>query len=779
MRWGASYAAVALVLGGVEQASAQTVARYQFDIPASVRAAAIQAVAHAAGADVSFAEPGDASLHEPIKAIRGKLTLAQALRQALAGSDWYVETAGNGQIRIARRGGNSSDIIVTGVRDAIRKEDSNLLTRSDTPLKDTPGTIVSVTQEVLASQNTTSVSEALRNLPGVTYTPGPPSQVGSRGDTTQGASFTSGLRNSAVGGDAPTIDVESIEVLKGPSSVLTGTAVAGGLVNFNPKRALGISDQQFDIGGGSNRYTRGSVDVGGAISEEDRLYWRLVGLAEHADRQNNGGRSPHSYVAGAIFAYRDHGWKIDASSQFYDTRIVYGKLFYDDLATNTVKPVTAFSNENDYYRVKSLAQNLSVERDLASSDHFTLRLRSRLRYQYAEQTLQNLLYQGKNNIGLPQLQDTISGNASFSKNKQFSSSTDIYAKLATGPVTQQIIVAFDYAWQNADQLARSTNTFVPLQPAPVLATLPDSTTFGRNTLLASRKDYGVVVQDQIAWGPLHALLSLRQTWFDLDSRQQFIFTPTIINNNGEQRISKLLPTGGLVLSATDWASIYYTYQKAITPPRLNVLVAAGVPFPPSISTGHEAGVKLELFDGRMSLTADYFRKSSNNQPFFNPANPAFSLIGPGQKSEGFEINQSGKITPTLFLQSGFAYATSRIDVPLISAPKYQANAWLLKSFKVGDGEIDVGAGGNYQKGVNLVLTNFTTGVTTYPAFPQDYLRFDAAIGYKTGPLKLNLTVNNLFDRFNILTPLVANNLYQGVGREFRLVLTTALPRSRR
>ncbi|MBW4332168.1 TonB-dependent receptor [Stakelama sp. CBK3Z-3] len=775
MKWGASCVVLALELVCAEQASAQTVTRYNFDIPNSVRAAAIQAIAHAAGASVSFAQPGNKSLHEVIKPIRGKLTLAQALSQALAGSEWYVESAGNGQVRIARSGGDASDIIVTGQRDQLRKEDSNLLTRSDTPLKNTPGTIVSVTQEVLASQNVTSLSEAIRNLPGVTYTPGPPSQIGSRGATTLGASFTSGLRNSAVGGDAPTIDVESIEVLKGPSSVLTGTAVAGGLVNFNPKRALGVSPAEFDFAVGSDKYIRGSVDVGGAISSDNRLNWRFVGLSEYADHQDNGGNAPHSYVADAIFGYRDHGWKIDASSQFYDTRIVYGRLYYDDLTTNTVKPVTAFSNDDNYYRTKSLSQNLSLERDLTSSKKFTLRLRSRLRYQYAEQTLQNQLYQGTYNIGLPQIQELVTGNSSFSKNKQFSSSTDIYAKLATGQLTQQFIVAFDYAWQNANQLARSYSAFVPSQPA-TLEPLPDDNTYGRSTLHATRKDYGVVVQDQIAWGAFHALLSLRQSWFDLTSRQQFIYTPNIYNNNADQRISKLLPTGGAVYELTDWASIYYTYQKAITPPQLNIQTYPGNPFPPSISTGHEAGVKMELFGGRISLTGDYFRKSNNNLPLVDPAHAGFYIAGPGQKSEGFEINQSGKITPTLFLQSGFAYTVSRDSKPLISAPRYQANAWILKNFKLGDGQIDLGFGGNYQDGTNLVLTNYSTGVTTYPKFPQKYLRFDAAIGYKNGPYKLNLTVNNLFDRFNIYTPLVATNLYQGVGREFRLVFTTALPR---
>ncbi|WP_167706782.1 TonB-dependent receptor plug domain-containing protein [Sphingobium fuliginis] len=189
---------MALAVCGAQQAYGQTVTRYDFDVAAGPRRQVIQTIAGIAGADVSFADAADKGLDQVVGPVRGNLTLAKALREALAGSKWFVETAGNGQVRIARSGGNA-DIIVTGRRDPLRKEDSNLLTRSDTPLKDTPGTIVSVTQSVLATQNTTSLNEAIRNLPGVTYTPGPPSQISSRGDSTRGASFTNGLRNSIAG----------------------------------------------------------------------------------------------------------------------------------------------------------------------------------------------------------------------------------------------------------------------------------------------------------------------------------------------------------------------------------------------------------------------------------------------------------------------------------------------------------------------------------------------------------------------------------------------------
>ena len=761
MRWNRTFVA-ALMVGVAQQVSAQTVTRYDFNIPAGPRSQVIQSIAQSTGSAVSFANPRDKGLSDIVGPIQGKMSESEALSRALAGSSWYVEAAGNNQVRIALSGANSSDIIVTGRRQGLKKEDSSLLTRTDTPLKDTPGTIVSVTQEVLRSQNTTSIDEATRNLPGISFIPGSPSQISSRGGSTEGASFTNGLRNSSLGGSAPTIDVEAIEVLKGPSSIITGTAVAGGLLNIVPKTATGTSPPQIDLGVGSETYLRADADVGGAISESNRLYWRVVGLAEHANRQNEGGNDPHAYSAALLLGYRDHGWKIDSETQYYDTKTVYGRLYANDDATKSVVPLSFIDNSGAYFRDRSVAQNLRVEKDLLTSEAFSLRLRFNGRYQHADEDISTISNGGV--LTFPGLgtNNFVTLTGQNAKSNQLSLSTDLYAKITTGAVQQQLIAAFDFSGERLNVLTSGGAALYPLQPVPPLVDIPDSSTAGVFAQRITRNNYGAVIQDQITWGRLHALASLRRSWY----------TTTTDVPASQQNISMWLPSGGIVYSATDWLSIYYSYQKGLTPPQPLLRIYPGEPFPPSVTTGHEAGVKLELLDGRLSVTADYFRRSASNIALTDPLHPGFSVVGPPQKAEGFEVSEIGKLSPSLFVQSGFTYAKSSNSTPLIGAPRYTANLWLLKNFKLGDSDkLDLGFGGNWQSKTNVTELNLLTGGQTYPRLYRDYLRFDAAIGYTHGPYKLNLTVNNLFNRFNLYTPLIATNLFRATGRDVRLVFT--------
>ncbi|WP_164727714.1 TonB-dependent siderophore receptor [Sphingomonas carotinifaciens] len=755
------------VMTCVQQVDAQTVTRYEFDVPRGPRDEVVREIARIGGSIVSLSHPDAPGLSEATGRIKGNFTLAEALEKALAGSEWYVAAAGNDQVRIARTGENSSDIIVTAFRGKLRKEDSSLLTRSDTPLKQTPGTVVSVSQAVLASQNVTSLEEALRNLPGISFTPGPPFLLSSRAGVTNGTSFTNGLRNASRAGPSPVVDAAAIEVLKGPSSVLSGTAVAGGLLNIVPKLATGVSPDEISIGGGTYGYVRGSADVGGAISEEDRLYWRFVGLSEFARQKNQGGDEPSTKSGTFLLGYRNDGWKIDSITQYYNTRSPFSRRYVNDTSQDRIIDVDDYFSRDTYYQNESIAQQLQLERNLVAGNNFELRMRARGRYQRANESFTNINCLFGCIGDVPVLVTAYRG-----KSDQYSGSADFYAKLVTGRLEQQLIVAFDYAGAKGTNFDVSDFGFG--LPAPSPLAIPTASTPGVLLSQSRRRDYGVVVQDQINWGRFHALLSLRQTWFhERLTNDDPLLVPV------ETNVSKLLPTGGVVFDATKWASIYYSYQKGITPPQQFARQANGDLLPPAITTGHEVGAKFELFNSRMSITANYFRSTTSNQPLPNPANPLIFIPVEGRQVDGFELAQVGRITPTLFLQSGFVYTRPKTEVSRIGQPKYVANAWLLKTVGLGDKRsLDLGFGANYQSKAGILFDDFITGARSYPRVAVDYLRFDAAIGITSGPLKLNLTVDNIFDRLNLYNPSVADSLARAPGRDVRLVLTLALPGAR-
>ena len=101
-----------------------------------------------------------------------------------------------------------------------------------------------------------------------------------------------------------------------------------------------------------------------------------------------------------------------------------------------------------------------------------------------------------------------------------------------------------------------------------------------------------------------------------------------------------------MIDVTKWASLYYSYQKGLTPPGFAEVRANGTSLPPEITTNNEIGIKADLFNNRLSVTTDYFRYNSTNAALIDFLNPGFYVTGPGKKNEGFEISSSGKIGST-------------------------------------------------------------------------------------------------------------------------------------
>ncbi|MEM6435201.1 MAG: TonB-dependent receptor plug domain-containing protein, partial [Cyanobacteria bacterium P01_D01_bin.115] len=115
-------------------------------------------------------------------------------------------------------------------------------TRTDTPLRDTPQSIQVIPREVLEDQGVTGLNDALRNVSGVVTTSNDP-----RGQTFAIRGFDGApvlrdgfrfINNTGSSNVADLANIERIEVLKGPASILAGNVQPGGAVNLISERPL-------------------------------------------------------------------------------------------------------------------------------------------------------------------------------------------------------------------------------------------------------------------------------------------------------------------------------------------------------------------------------------------------------------------------------------------------------------------------------------------------------------------------------------------------------------
>ncbi|MEH2249027.1 Plug domain-containing protein [Nostoc sp.] len=124
---------------------------------------------------------------------------------------------------------------MTGEQDTYRVTDGSTATKTDTPLRDIPQSIQVIPRQVLEDQQARNLAEALRNVPGVAqgYTLSTRAIADFsliRGFVANQDIERNGLRGFNAYKTFEPANLERVEVLKGPASVLYGLGSLGGVI---------------------------------------------------------------------------------------------------------------------------------------------------------------------------------------------------------------------------------------------------------------------------------------------------------------------------------------------------------------------------------------------------------------------------------------------------------------------------------------------------------------------------------------------------------------------
>jgi catecholate siderophore receptor len=142
------------------------------------------------------------------------------------------------------------------------------------PLRDTPQTLVVVPKLVIEQQGATTLSEVLRNTPGITFAAGEGGAVASgdsffmRGFDTSGSIFIDGVRDTGAY-TRDTFNLEQVEIAKGPAGADNGRGGASGYVNLATKTPRLESLRTATVLFGSADQKRATLDLSQPLG--DRL----------------------------------------------------------------------------------------------------------------------------------------------------------------------------------------------------------------------------------------------------------------------------------------------------------------------------------------------------------------------------------------------------------------------------------------------------------------------------------------------------------------------------
>ncbi|NJK51480.1 TonB-dependent siderophore receptor, partial [Candidatus Gracilibacteria bacterium] len=638
------------------------------------------------------------------------------------------------------------ELVVTGEQDGYRVPNTSIGTRTDTPLRDIPQSIQIVPQQVLEEQQVDNLNDALKNVPGATHTNPSYSSIGQyftiRGFegfdytgnfTTNGLSDPQGARASR-----GFSNIERIEVLKGPASVLFGQGSPGGIINVVTKRPLRDPFYELEATIGSYDLYQGAIDLTGPLNDSRTILYRLNASYKYSENFIDFSSEEVPAVAGVLqFEIGDN------TDLIFD--LEYGKVTEGE--TRGLPAVgTIFPNPNGEIKRN---RNIADPNGEFSSEVF--RVGYDLEHRFSENwKLRNAFYFSNSNYKVrnghfaaslePDLRTVQRGvNDEDIEDLVFSLFTNVVGKFSTGSIDHQLLFGVDL--RRADFSLINSGSF-RVTPLDLFNPVYNSQRFELIDPPVESKgltdSLGIYLQDQVTiTDNLKLLLGGRFDAFEQTDEDLINDTETY------QSGSAFSPRLGIVYQPIPEISLYASYSRSFAPTigrsRDNE------PFEPGRGTQYEIGVKADIND-RFSATLALYDLTRTNVTTTDPDDPDFEIQTGEQNSQGIELFVSGEILPGWNIIAGYAYTDAKITEDntfevgnrINNVPEHSFNLWT--SYEIQSGDLQ-GLG----FGIGFFFVGDREGDLDNTFTLPSYFRTDAAIFYKRGQFRVSLNFNNLFD----------------------------------
>ncbi|MEH1845502.1 MAG: TonB-dependent receptor [Nostoc sp.] len=624
------------------------------------------------------------------------------------------------------------ELVVTGEQDGYRVPDASTATRTDTPLRDIPQSIQVVPQQILKDQQVIQASEALRNVSGVQRTTpaGNSAEIYLIRGFNQSVNLRDGFRDTDQK-FVETANLERIEVLKGPASVLYGNVDPGGVINFVTKQPLRDPFYALGVQAGSFGLVRPTLDLSGPLNSERTLLYRLNAVYQHGGDFRDFDQEVERFSISPVLS-----WKInDRTTLTLEFEHLYEKRPLDRGVVAIGRGIAdipydrVLGERDDNFSRTDDRVGYRLEHNLSED----WKLRSRFRFSASDAR-----YRGVDPSRLNEQTGELSRNWGDTpvNLKNYVLQNDLVGKFSTGRVKHTLLFGID--------LLRTTNNIeYHVAPAPsinifnpVYGTVPRPNQDQLPTVFAINNEtnsFGIFLQDQVTvTDNLKLLLGGR---FDLVDQK----------STSDQQDDAFTPRVGIVYQPIQLISLYASFSQSFLPNSGNRV--DGSLLPPQRGTQYEAGVKGEFLDNRLTATLAAYEITKSNVATTDPNNTNFVIPVGEQRSRGIELDVAGSILTGWNIIASYAYTDAKItqtntigqlgnqlnNVPFNSASLWTTYELQTKSLQ--------GLG----FGLGLFYVGDRQGDLANDFKLGSYLRTDASIFYRRNNLRLGLNFKNLFN----------------------------------
>ncbi|OOG40752.1 catecholate siderophore receptor Fiu [Rhodanobacter sp. C05] len=667
------------------------------------------------------------------------------------------------------------------------------------PILDTPQTISVISKELFLQQGATTLTEALRNSPGVgTFYAGENGSTSTgdaiymRGFDTSGSIFVDGVRDlGTISRDV--FNIEQVEVTKGPDGTEYGRTAPTGAINMVSKQPLLDNSVSGSVSYGSADQKRSTADWNQAIGANAAFRLNVMGqnsgVPGRNDVENNRWGVAPSFAFGLgtpTRVYLDflHVKQNNIPDGGVSTIGLPGysspdpsRPFLADAPK--VNPDNFYGTSQDHDRDQQDMFTAIVQHDFSDDVelHDTLRWgRTRQDYLLTSFTATAANLQTPDPAD-PSTWTLARSNPNFKhqNNRIATNQTNLTANFETGAVTNNLSAGIELTQEKATALGivalngstwPAANLYNPDADVGGLLYGPNGAfTSGQTTTEAA------YLFDTMKFGEQWQInAGARLDHYSTD------FTSTVVCGSKNTPACGALPAGsvvpgidarvsgnlpnyklGVLYKPTANGSIYVNFAMSQEPPGGNTLTfsssANSLDNPdlePQKAHTAEIGTKWNLLDDHLLLTGALYRTTVTNQLVQDPTDPTqYDQIGK-QRVQGIEINAVGKLTDNWSLSTGYTIMNTKVvngssvtsdgSSVLAYTPKSAFTAWTNYRLPF---NLTIGGGARYSG----ELQRGTDSAIGTPAYTQDYWVFDAVASYPVNKhFDLQLNVYNLFNK---------------------------------
>ena len=666
------------------------------------------------------------------------------------------------------------------VRDTATGNDYNpgvsTVGRVQTPIRDIPQTVTVINKAVMEAQGATSLADVLRSVPGITIGAAEGGTIGNnfnlRGFSARTDLYLDGMRDRGqVYRDVFSLD--SVEVLKGASSMLFGRGSTGGVINQVSKVPTLTPLNEASVTLGTQPSVRVTADLNHPVNETSAFRISVMGQDVHSTRdvmENQdfgvapsfrfGIGTPTEVTLSALLTHYkdmpDYGLPplnggpapVDRHN-FYgltDDRTIQDVAQFGAKIVHKLTPDTTLQNNTRFssYRV-----------DARESGPNSVGTRNGAGVYTAFPTAN-----AANNTTLPTSQLFV-GLGSHDRQIEDSSiynQTDVISKFSTGWVGHQLLTGVELG-QDYNEVRNSSRnvgtsaffTSVPLDNPTRIAGADLPSTDGNN-VKAKATTVAPYINDTMSLGEYwKAVAGLRYDSYSASLSNTINSTNTAGNTtvpSASQSVHYTSVRTGLIFQPTVQQSYYVSYGTSFNPSLEQLTLTTGQQsLSPETNKSYEAGTKWDLRNGDLSLSAAVFQTDKQNaRTQVSPG--VFELTG-DVRVRGFEVGSAGRITRSWQVLAGYTYLDAKIqsasptdptNLPgntLANTPKHNASVWTTYNMTQ---EWEVGTG------ITYLSERFANNQNTVQV--PDYIRWDATLAYHQPKYDIRLNLLNITNRLN-------------------------------